>query len=89
MTGGSGRSSTKAVPAKADVAKQEAFIEEYLTLIAETATDEPILFIDGAMRVMELLTDLRKNIVIAIDYIFIKSSKFSLMVKSTNKIGVV
>lgn len=38
----------KAVPAKADVTKQEEFIEKYLELIAETPTNEPILFMDSA-----------------------------------------
>jgi transposase len=38
----------KAVPAKADLAKQEEFIEKYLSLVAETATNEPILFMDSA-----------------------------------------
>ena len=38
----------KNVPAKADLAKQEEFIEEYLALVADTPLDEPILFIDSA-----------------------------------------
>lgn len=38
----------KAVPAKADVAKQEEFIEKYLNLVADTPLDEPILFMDSA-----------------------------------------
>lgn len=38
----------KAVPAKADVEKQEAFIEKYLQLLDETANDEPIFFMDSA-----------------------------------------
>jgi len=37
----------KAVPAKANVAQQEEFIEKYIELIAETPTDEPILFMDS------------------------------------------
>ena len=37
----------KTVPAKADVAKQEEFIERYIELIAETPADEPILFMDS------------------------------------------
>lgn len=36
------------VPAKADVAKQEAFIENYIELVASTAENEPILFMDSA-----------------------------------------
>ena len=38
----------KTVPAKADVAKQEEFIEKYMALIADTPTNEPILFMDSA-----------------------------------------
>lgn len=38
----------KNVPAKADIAKQEEFIENYLTLVADTPTNEPILFMDSA-----------------------------------------
>jgi transposase len=38
----------KNVPAKADLAKQEEFIEKYLALVADTPTDEPILFMDSA-----------------------------------------
>lgn len=38
----------KAVPCKADKAKQEAFIEKYLALINETPVNEPILFIDSS-----------------------------------------
>lgn len=38
----------KAVPAKADVAKQEAFIEEYLALLEDTPANEPIVFMDAA-----------------------------------------
>lgn len=38
----------KAVPAKADIEKQEAFIEKYLKLIEETPSNEPILFADSA-----------------------------------------
>jgi transposase len=38
----------KSVPAKADLAKQEEFIEKYLNLIADTPANEPILFIDAA-----------------------------------------
>jgi len=38
----------KNVPAKADLAKQEEFIEKYLTLVADTPLDEPILFMDSA-----------------------------------------
>jgi transposase len=36
------------VPAKADVAKQEEFIEKYIELVAETPANEPILFMDSA-----------------------------------------
>lgn len=36
-----------ATPAKVDFAKQEAFIEQYETLIRTTPEDEPILFGDG------------------------------------------
>jgi transposase len=38
----------KAVPAKADLQKQEEFIEKYLALTSETPADEPILFMDSA-----------------------------------------
>ena len=38
----------KTVPAKADVSKQEEFIEKYIELLAETASDEPILFMDSS-----------------------------------------
>ena len=38
----------KTVPAKADVAKQEEFIEKYIGLVADTPTNEPILFMDSA-----------------------------------------
>ena len=38
----------KNVPAKADLAKQEEFIEKYLSLVADTPADEPILFMDSA-----------------------------------------
>ena len=38
----------KNVPAKADLAKQEEFIEKYLRLVTDTPTDEPILFMDSA-----------------------------------------
>jgi hypothetical protein len=38
----------KTVPAKADVGKQEEFIEKYIELIAETPTEEPILFMDSS-----------------------------------------
>ena len=38
----------KTVPAKADVAKQEEFIEKYIALVADTPTNEPILFMDSA-----------------------------------------
>jgi len=38
----------KSVPAKADLAKQEEFIEKYLTLVDDTPVNEPILFIDAA-----------------------------------------
>jgi len=37
----------KSVPAKADLAKQEEFIEKYLNLVADTPANEPILFIDA------------------------------------------
>jgi transposase len=42
----------KNVPAKADLAKQEEFIEKYLALIADTPIDEPILFMDSAHSTM-------------------------------------
>lgn len=38
----------KNVPAKADLAEQEEFIEKYLALVADTPLDEPILFMDSA-----------------------------------------
>lgn len=38
----------KNVPAKADLAKQEEFIEKYLELVSDTPVDEPILFMDSA-----------------------------------------
>ena len=38
----------KNVPAKADLAKQEEFIEKYLSLVADTPAAEPILFMDSA-----------------------------------------
>lgn len=38
----------KAVPAKADPAKQEEFIEAYLTLLDDTPAHEPIVFMDSA-----------------------------------------
>lgn len=38
----------KTVPAKADTAKQEEFIEKYLNLVSDTPANEPILFIDSA-----------------------------------------
>jgi transposase len=38
----------KMTPAKADVAKQEAFIEEYLMLLEDTPRAEPIVFMDSA-----------------------------------------
>jgi len=38
----------KNVPAKADLAKQEEFIEKYLSLVADSPNDEPILFMDSA-----------------------------------------
>jgi transposase len=38
----------KIVPAKADTAKQEEFIEEYLGLLVDTPANEPILFMDSA-----------------------------------------
>ena len=37
----------KMTPAKADVQQQEAFIESYLHLVADTPPDEPILFMDS------------------------------------------
>jgi transposase len=37
----------KMTPAKADVQQQEAFIESYLHLVADTPKDEPILFMDS------------------------------------------
>ena len=36
------------MPAKADVAKQEEFIEKYIELVADTPANEPILFMDSA-----------------------------------------
>ena len=38
----------KAVPAKADLAKQEEFIEAYLALLEGTPANEPIVFMDSA-----------------------------------------
>lgn len=38
----------KGVPAKADLAKQEEFIEKYLGLLDDTPRDEPIVFMDSA-----------------------------------------
>lgn len=38
----------KTVPAKADLAKQEEFIEKYIGLVADTPANEPILFMDSA-----------------------------------------
>jgi len=38
----------KAVPAKADGVKQDAFIASYLDLVADTPVNEPILFMDSA-----------------------------------------
>lgn len=38
----------KNVPAKADLEKQEEFIEKYLALVADTPINEPILFMDSA-----------------------------------------
>ena len=38
----------KGVPAKADLAKQEAFIETYLALLDTVGPDEPIVFMDCA-----------------------------------------
>lgn len=38
----------KEVPAKADLVKQEQFIESYLNLVNETPENEPILFMDSA-----------------------------------------
>ena len=43
----------KTVPAKADVAKQEEFIEKYIELVANTPANEPILFMDSAHPTME------------------------------------
>ena len=37
----------KSVPAKADIAKQEDFIEKYIGLVADTPRNEPIIFIDS------------------------------------------
>lgn len=37
----------KNVPAKADLEKQEEFIEKYLELVADTPINEPILFMDS------------------------------------------
>ena len=42
----------KGIPAKADLLKQEAFIETYLQLIADTPANEPILFIDAVHTTM-------------------------------------
>jgi transposase len=38
----------KAVPAKADLEKQEKFIEEYLALLDEKPANEPVVFMDSA-----------------------------------------
>jgi transposase len=38
----------KRVPAKADVKKQEEFIEKYIALVLDTPSNEPILFMDSA-----------------------------------------
>lgn len=38
----------KSVPAKAELAKQEEFIEKYIKLVADTPANEPILFMDSA-----------------------------------------
>lgn len=38
----------KAVPAKANLTQQEAFIERYLALVDETPAHEPIVFVDAA-----------------------------------------
>jgi transposase len=38
----------KTVPAKADRAKQEEFIEKYIGLVGDTPANEPILFMDSA-----------------------------------------
>lgn len=38
----------KNVPAKADIAKQEEFVDKYLKLVSDTPVDEPILFMDSA-----------------------------------------
>ena len=38
----------KEVPAKADLKKQEKFIESYLALVNDTPKDEPIIFMDSA-----------------------------------------
>jgi transposase len=38
----------KAVPAKADLEKQEEFMEEYLELLSKIPANEPILFADSA-----------------------------------------
>ena len=37
----------KIMPAKADAGQQEAFIDSYLALLAETPLDQPILFMDA------------------------------------------
>jgi len=37
----------KGVPAKADEAKQDVFIEHYLQMVADTPSNEPILFMDA------------------------------------------
>lgn len=55
----------KAGPAKADLQKQEEFIEEYLALSNETAADEPIaqtapstrVNVMGAIRLAEVKVD--------------------------------
>ena len=46
----------KKTPAKADLAKQEEFIEEYLSLVADTPITEPILFMDSAHPTMATKT---------------------------------
>jgi transposase len=44
---GFGYKQPKAIPAKADAQQQEAFIESYLNLVADTPPEEPILFMDS------------------------------------------
>jgi transposase len=46
----------KNVPAKADLEKQEEFIEKYLGLVADTPINEPILFMDSAHPTMATKT---------------------------------